>query len=103
MKQNYLPSILRAPLAAGFGAMAWAIAWAIALAITLAFSACAGSPAKAGANSQPNSDELDIAIRETSDYLNANLPRGPALRSSTFSPRIRPFRNMLLTNLFITR
>jgi TolB-like protein len=37
------------------------------------FAACAGSPAVSAA------DELDAAIRETSDYLNANLTEGNKL------------------------
>jgi hypothetical protein len=44
--------------------------------IGVLFMACAGSPAPA--ESKP-ADELDAAIRETSNYLNANLTKGNKL------------------------
>jgi hypothetical protein len=68
MKQRHTSfrAALRALLTAGVGAIAFA----------LILAACAGGPAAAGADSQ---DELDAAVREASDYLNANLPRGSRL------------------------
>jgi hypothetical protein len=38
------------------------------------FAACSSSPAPVSAAPPP--DELDAAIRETSDYLNKQLPKG---------------------------
>jgi hypothetical protein len=43
------------------------------------FSACAGSPASVSAQAASPPDELDAAIRETSDYLNKQLPPGNKL------------------------
>ena len=39
----------------------------------LIFAGCAGQPAVSA------SDELDMALREASDYLNANVPKGSKL------------------------
>ena len=43
------------------------------------FSACGGSPAPVSAQTSSKQDELDAAIRETSNYLNKQLPRGNKL------------------------
>jgi hypothetical protein len=43
------------------------------------FLACGGSPAPVSAAPPPSADELDAAIRETSDYLNQQLPKGNKL------------------------
>jgi hypothetical protein len=47
--------------------------------IGVLFLACAGSPAPAPAVESKPADELDAAIRETSDYLNKQLPAGNKL------------------------
>jgi TolB-like protein len=47
--------------------------------IGILFLACSGSPAPVSAASPASADELDAAIRETSDYLNRQLPKGNKL------------------------
>jgi TolB-like protein len=42
----------------------------------LVLTGCAGQPASAAVSA---SDELDMALREASDYLNANVPKGSKL------------------------
>jgi hypothetical protein len=50
------------------------------VAVLCAFlSACGGSPAPVSAQATPKQDELDTAIRETSDYLNKQLAKGNKL------------------------
>ena len=41
--------------------------------------ACSGSPAPVAAQAVTPPDELDAAIRETSNYLNKQLPKGTNL------------------------
>ena len=47
--------------------------------LVFAFASCGGSPAPVSAQTVSPADELDAAIRETSDYLNKQLPKGNKL------------------------
>jgi hypothetical protein len=46
--------------------------WLVTIAIIMSLIACSGTPKTA----RTSPDELDIAIRETSDYLNERIPNG---------------------------
>jgi len=58
----------------------FALAAVMAISLTLTTGGCGSSPSTPANTAQrtgaANIDELDIAIRDASDYLNKNIPKG---------------------------
>jgi TolB-like protein len=64
------------------------------LAVLCLIMGCAGSPSAA-----PEPDELDIAIRDASDYLNSNIPAGSKIVILNIQSASAPFSDYIIDEL----